>query len=306
MYPPTFSFSKENLNSCSFLQEADVYIDNLRNTVDDFVYAATDTPFNPIIHFRTNGKEAARSADHQITPVIALNGPELTNSTPVVDTTSRASNHPLISDSMSIIEFNLTNGEQSTTEQHSSEQNSSEQNSSEQSSSEMDSPEKKSSEQNSLNQYSPEPVKVKQLPIPASIGRKRSATETIASESEQKARKTLLPSTNVEVFSSFMKLNFNDYVDKADRLCNGIGQLENRIVELQMDKSRLVDENITQKAEIAKLRAENQQLNGCLSKMKDYFKVKLNEVKRQQWCMTCKRAPMHPLYCSKTCQMAFW
>lgn len=138
-----------------------------------------------------------------------------------------------------------------------------------------------------------------------SVAKKRKNNDPIAPTLEQKARKSFA-SSNSQVFSNFLQLNFKEYVDKAKCLCTGMEELEEKINQLQLDKKRIMDENNEQKLELDRLRAENRKLNSQMKQMGEYWNSKLNATKMQQWCLTCGKKPEIPFHCSKACQITYW
>lgn len=138
-----------------------------------------------------------------------------------------------------------------------------------------------------------------------SSAKKRKNNDPITPPLVEKSRKSFA-SPNHQVFSSFLQLNFKEYVDKAKRLCTGMGELEGKICQLQLDKKRLMDQNVEQNLELDRLRAENNKLNNRMKYMKEYWDNQLKEMKKHQWCITCGKKPEIPFHCSKACQISYW
>ncbi|XP_055306169.1 MYND-type zinc finger-containing chromatin reader ZMYND8-like [Sitodiplosis mosellana] len=275
--PPSQKNGENQVNADDFstaLKEADAYIENLRKEIGEYVYAAMDTPFNPFIHFRTIGNDAVQSEDYPVVPVPALNRPNLVISSPLIDMSSahRPNNQPRNSEMPSrVLDMPTIQSNDIDDQQHSS----------------------KKTQTKSINS--------------TLAGKKRKITETVATPSpEQKARKSFPATSNIQVFSSLMQLNFREYVDKSSRLCEGIERLENKVAELKFEKKQLIDEIAQQKQEVDKVTNENNKLKGYLKQFNIIWEGKLAEAKRQQWCITCGKKPEDPFYCSKACQKVDW
>lgn len=138
--------------------------------------------------------------------------------------------------------------------------------------------------------------------------RKRKATETIARppSSEQKARKSFPAANNIQVFSNLMQLNFKEYVDKSNRLCNGMERMEIELEQLKSDKEHLTARVAQYKSDIDKLANENKQLKDHLQQLKIIWESRLSTAKAQQFCITCGKKPKQPFHCSKACMMNEW
>lgn len=164
-----------------------------------FVYAASDTPFDPIIHFRASGK-VFRSEHQPTTMTTMVNAPNIVSSTPLIGANSacRTSSHPLTNEAASTIQFKISPRDPRI----------------------------------AFKQIRAESTHT------TPTGKKRKANDTVESPPKLKARKSFPESNNVHVLSKIVQMNFSEYIEKASRLCNGIELLERQIDELRLKMIR--------------------------------------------------------------------
>lgn len=236
------------------MQEASVYIENLKQEYLLIAHGEPNTPFDPVVHLPMLAICSANYDTHR--PVTPSNCRGIISSTPL-GTPNRSPNVLFDSDENSTVHMNPTAHTVGPNDQF---------------------------------------IMPKEIQIPA--GNKRKAT--VATSNAAKVPKFVPLSEDMGIVSDFMKVNFQNYITKSNRLCEKIDHFNEKMKVNESEKLAAELKRLNQ--EKAKLSAQYQRLHDEMNEIKNQWEIKMQAVKCQQWCISCGNKTETPFYCSKTCQ----